>query len=236
MLVGIRFGSLEQMLSGRRESAMEECPAMILTQNPLIVELLVRALFLFFLVAGIAGAALGLSLILSPGLAFQLLDPMNRWVSGSKTLAPLEAVHNIDPAIYKYRRWFSAVFIVGTAFSMFMIVAKFDIRVFSSMIGTARYSVIGPWLIESLKWLMIAGSVLALVIGIVLGFFPNALSVVEKRANQWYVPRQLGHGANKMHLLIDRWVQHSPKTAGWIIVIGALIVIVNSAVVLLGRY
>jgi hypothetical protein len=209
---------------------------MMLTQNPLIVELLVRALFLFFLVAGIAGAALGLSLILSPGRAFQFLDPMNRWVSGSKTLAPLEAVHNIDPTIYKYRRWFSAVFIVGAAFSVFMIVAKLDVRVFLSMTGAARYSVIGPWLLESLKWLMIAGSLLALAIGIVLGFFPNALSVVEKRANQWYVPSELGQGANKMHLLIDRWVQHSPKAAGWIIVIGALIVVVNSAVVLHGRY
>lgn len=209
---------------------------MLLNQNPLIFELLVRALFIFFFVAGIAGAALGFSLILSPGRVFQLLSPMNRWVSGSKALAPLEVVHNIDPMVYKYRRWFSAAFIVGSAFSMFMIVAKLDVGVVLSVIGASRHSFIGPWLLQSLKWLMIAGSVLAMVIGIILGFFPQALGALEKRANKWYAPRRLGQGADKMHLLIDRWVQSSPKTAGWIISIGALIVVVNSAVVLLGRY
>jgi hypothetical protein len=209
---------------------------MMLNQNSLIFELLVRALFLFFLVAGIAGTALGLSLILSPARVFQLLSPMNRWVSGSKTLAPLEIVHNIDPTIYKYRRWFSAAFIVGSGFSLFMIVAKLDVGVVLSLIGASRYSFIGPWLLQSLKWLMIAGSVLALVIGIVLGFFPTALGALEKRANQWYAPKRLGQGADEMHLPIDRWVQSSPKTAGWIISVGALIVVVNSAVVLLGRY
>src|SRR3954470_10461204 len=234
MLGGIRCGS--PRVRDELKFAIEECTDMMLNQNPLIFELLVRALFIFFLVAGIAGTALGFSLILSPGRVFQLLNPMNRWVSGSKTLAPLEAVHNIDPTVYKYRRWFSAIFIVGAAFSIFMIVAKLDVRVFLSLIGAARYPVIGSWLMESLKWLMIAGSVLALAIGIVLGFFPDALSALEKRANQWYVPRRLGQGANKMHLLIDRSVQRSPKSAGWIIVIGALFVIVNSAVVLHGRY
>ena len=205
-------------------------------QNHLIFELLVRALFLFFLVAGIGGMALGLWLIFSPGRVFQVISPMNRWVSGSKTLAPLEVAHNIDPVVYKYRRWFSAAFIVGAAFSMFMIVAKLDVGVVLSLIGASRYSFIGPWLLQSLKWLMIAGSVLALAIGIVLAFFPDAMGALEERANQWYAPKRLGQGADEMHLLVDRWVQSSPKTAGWMILIGALIVVGNSAVVLLGRY
>jgi hypothetical protein len=209
---------------------------MLLTHNILVDQLLVPALFAFFLVAGIAGTALGMGLILFRGGLFHILSPMNRWVSGNKALAPLEALHNIDPTVYKYRRWFSAAFIVGAALSMFMIVVKLDAGAVLSVFGGSRHSIITNWLVERLRWLMLAGDVLALAIGIVLGFFPNALGTLEKRTNRWYSPRQLGQRADDMHLTLDKWVQNSPRIAGWIISIGALIVIINSAMVLLGRY
>jgi hypothetical protein len=39
-----------------------------------------------------------------------------------------------------------------------------------------------------------------------------------------------------LQLTLDKWVQNAPRIAGWIISIGALIVIINEVKVLLGRY
>ena len=208
---------------------------MPLTQNVLIDQLLVPALFAFFLIAGIAGTALGVALVVFRGRALQVIIPMNRWVSARKTLAPLDALHNIDPIVYKYRRWFSAVFIVGAAFSMIMLVAKVDVAAVVALLGASRFSFVGPWLVESLGWMLLLGSVLAIAIGIILGFFPHVLGSLETRANHWYSSRRIGKGGDEMVLTLDRWVEYSPRTAGWIISIAALIVAVNSAVVLIGQ-
>jgi hypothetical protein len=220
--------------SGNNRYVIEEMTAMPLTHNALIDQLLIPALFLFLLVAGIAGAALGAALIVFRGRVLHLFGPMNRWVSARRTLAPLETVHNVDPAVYRYRRWFSAVFIVGAAFSMIMLIGKLDVAAVVSLFGGHRFSFVGPWLVESLEWTLLLGSVLAIVVGVILGFFPRMLGVLEMRANRWYSPRRIGKGADEMVLTLDRWVEYSPRIAGWIISVAAVIVAVNSAVVLIG--
>ena len=208
---------------------------MLLTHNVMIDQLLIPALFVFFLIAGIAGTVLGIALIVFRGRVLQHIVPMNRWVSGRKALAPLEAVHNVDPTVYRYRRLFSAAFIVGAAFSMVMIVVKLDVATVISLLGASRFSFVAPWLVESLGWMLLLGSGSAIVIGVSLGFFPRMLGALEMRANHWYSPRQAGKGADAMVLTLDKWIEYSPRTAGWIISIAALIVAVNSAVVLLGH-
>jgi len=208
---------------------------MLLTHKAVIDQLLIPALFVFFLIAGVAGTALGVALIVFRGRVFHVLGPMNRWVSARKTLAPLDSVHNVDPTVYKYRRWFSAVFIVGAAFSMIMIVTKLDVATVVTLLGASRLSFVAPWLVASVGWMLLVGSALAIAVGVVLGFFPRALGALETRANRWYSSRQIGKGADDMYLTLDKWVEYSPRTAGWIISIAALIVAVNSAVVLLGR-
>jgi hypothetical protein len=208
---------------------------MMLGHNAVIDQLLIPALFAFFLVAGIAGVVLGIALIVFRGRVFRLMGPLNRWVSGRKTLASLETFHLVDPAVYRFRRWFSAAFIVGAAFSMIMILTRLKVASVVALLGAGRFSVIGPWLVESLEWMLLLGCLLAVAVGIILGFFPHVLGALEKRANRWYSSRPLGQGADDMHLTLDRWVEYSPRTAGWIISLAALIVAVNSAVVLIGR-
>ena len=119
---------------------------------------------------------------------------------------------------------------------MVMMVVKLDVATVVSLLGASRFSFVGPWLVESLGWMLLLGSASAIVIGVILGFYPRVLGALELRANHWYSSRQIGKGADEMVLTLDKWVEYSPRTAGWIISIAALIVAVNSAVVLIGRH
>ncbi len=205
---------------------------MSLTHNVLIDQLLIPALFVFFLIAGIAGAALGAALIVLRGKAFHVLGPMNRWISARETLAPLETVHNVDATVYKYRRWFSAFFIVGAAFSMIMLLARFSVAAVVAFLGANSSSVFARWLVESLGWTLFVGSALAMAIGVILGFSPQLLARLEAHANRWYSSRQAAKGADRMVFTIDKWVESSPRTAGWIIATAALALAANAAMVL----
>ena len=208
---------------------------MPLFNNFLVDQLLVPVIFLFFLVSGIFGVALGIGLVIFRGRAFRIFAPMNRWVSARKNLERLEVGHEIEPFVHKYRHWFSALFIIGGTFSIFMLVVKVDAAAVASVFGAGRFSVIVPWIIQSFTALLIGGALLAIAIGIILGFFPRALGALEMRANRWVSSRQFVKGADAMHVPLDRWVETSPRAAGWIVAVAALFLSINSAIVLLGH-
>ena len=208
---------------------------MPLLNNYVVDEILVPVVFLFFLVSGIFGVGFGISLVVFRGRVFRLFGPMNRWVSARKNLEPLEARHEIEPFVHKYRRWFSALFIIGGTFSIFMLAAKVDAAAVASAFGARRSSFIGPWVIQSLATFLIIGSLLAIATGIILGFFPRALAAVEMRTNRWVSSRQIAKGVDDMHMPLDRWFEASPRAAGSILAVAALFLTVTSAIVLFGH-
>ncbi len=203
--------------------------------NYVFDEILVPVVFLFFLVSGIFGVGFGIGLAVFRGRVFRLIGPMNRWISARKSLEPMETQHDIEPFVHKYRRWFSALFIIGGTFSIFMLAAKVDVAAVTSVFGARRFSIIGPWVIQSLATFLIIGSVLAIATGIILGFFPRALGALEMRTDHWYSSPQIAKGADEMHVPLDRWFQSSPRAAGWIVAVAALILSISSAIVLLGH-
>lgn len=197
-------------------------------------QILVPAVFMFFLISGLFGLGIGIALMIFRQQALRFFAPMNRWVSARERLEPLETRREIEPFVYRYRRWFSALFVLGGAFSMFMLLMKVDAGAVASLFGAARLSIVGPWIVQSIAAILVFGSALAVAIGAILGFFPQALAHLETRTNRWYSSRQVLKGADDMHMPLDRWFASSPRLAGGMLALAALIVVINSAVVLLG--
>jgi hypothetical protein len=204
--------------------------------NYVVDEILVPVIFLFFLVTGIFGIGFGIGLAVFRVRVFRFFLPMNRWISARKNLAPMEALHDMEPLFHKYRRWFSAVFVIGGLFSIIMLAAKVNAAAVVSVFGAKHFSSIGPWVVQSLATFLIMGSLLAIVVGIILGFFPQVLGTLETRSNRWVSSRQMVKGADTMHLPLDRWFEASPRAAGSILAAASLILTVVSAIVVFGRH
>lgn len=207
---------------------------MPLLHDYLFDQLLVPALFIFFLIAALFGLAFGIGLIVFRTRAFQSLGPMDRWVSARKSLEPFETRRQIEPFVYLHRRWFSAVFIVGGLFSGLMLSGKISTPALVGLFGGSE-SHLSAWAVESLGVLIIVGSMLAVVIGVLLGFFPPQLRALESRANRWVSSRKLAKGADQVHLPLDRWFHNSPRTAGCLLAAAALFLAFNSTIALLAR-
>lgn len=209
---------------------------MPLFNNYVVDEILIPVVFLFFLVSGIFALGFGIALVVFRDRVFSKLGSMNRWFSARKNLAPMEIQRDMEPFFHKYRRWFSAFFIVGGVFSIFVLAAKVNAAAVVSVFGARPQSFIGPWVVQSLATLMIFGSLLAIVMGIILGFFPRALGALEMRSNRWVSSRQMVKGVDNMHLPLDRWFQSSPRVAGGVVTVAALFLVIVSAAVVLGHH
>lgn len=208
---------------------------MPLLHDYLFDQLLVPALFIFFLIAALFGLAFGVGLIVFRTRAFQSLGPMDRWVSARRSLEPFETRREIEPFVYQHRRWFSAVFIVGGLFSGLMLSGKVSGLAVARLLGGGEPHLLSAWVVESVGVLIIAGSMLAVVIGVLLGFFPPQLRALESRANRWVSSRKLAKGADQVHLPLDRWFHDSPRAAGCLLAMAALFLAFNSTVALLTR-
>lgn len=207
---------------------------MLHTGNYLTDQLLIPFVLWFFIVAGLVGIALGVCLIADSARTLRVLGGMNRWISLRSSLKPMEQPHDIGKTVYGHRRWFGITFAVGGAFAIFML-ANVEAAAVVSALGGNAAPVAVSWIVESARWILVAGGAVAVVTGAMLVVSADALRAFEGRANRWFSSRQFGKGADTMHLVLDEWVETHPRTAGWLIAAGAAIVLIASMIVWLGR-
>lgn len=197
----------------------------------------VQFLAVLFLVGGLAVLAVGVGLVGGSARTLRFFTTLNRWVSTRRAGRPFEIPHDTRQAVQKHRRWLAVVFVAGAAFALYGLGARFDVRAAGFMFGIDTQAASGAaWLVESVRYVLIAGNLAAVVIGIMLGFFPHALTALEARGGRWYSDRQLVKGANTMNLALDKWVAASPRAAGWIMVVAGLVLAIDFGIILLGPH
>jgi hypothetical protein len=201
--------------------------------NYVVEHLLVPCIVQFFLVFGVIGVAVGVGLIWWNARTLRVLGMMNYWVSTRRWLKPVEIPHDTTATVQKYRLWIGIFFLVGAVYAMYGLVARFNIADVVPARGSGAWRPFIVWIVESLRWFLVASSILAAVVGVLLAFFPDRLRALEARANHWYSPRQaFGGSPDAMHMTLDKWVEAHPRVAGWIIAVSASAVVLGSALVL----
>lgn len=203
---------------------------MPLSNDYLIYKVLIQAIVMFFLVWGLIGAAIGAGLIVSSAKMFRLFRTMNHYVSTRHGLKPLAMPHDIGQAVRRHGRLIGAFFVLGAAYSLYSLFAWFDSSSIAAALNLRYPRPLVFTVLESARWSMIVFSVLALVVGVMLGYFPDALGRFEAQANRWVSVRKLTIGADTMHLTLDRLVEAYPRSAGAIILVAALYVAANAAI------
>lgn len=195
----------------------------------------IQFLVVLFLVGGLMTLAVGVGLIVGRAGTLRFFVSMNRWVSTRRAFKPIEVARDTRQAVQMHRRWLAVAFIAGAAFSIVGLATWFDARAVSFVFGLdTQPSSVASWLVESVRWVLIVGNLTAIVIGIMLGFFPDALAALEARGSRWYSDRQLVKGGDAMHLSLDNWVAASPRAAGWLITVAGLVLVGNYGIMLSG--
>lgn len=202
---------------------------------PIVDQLLATALFRFFLVFGIFGFAVGVGLIVNPMRMLRFFAIMNQWVSLRRSTRWLAIPRDTGPVVQRFRRPIGAAFILLAAFSTFVLIVKIDAhRVITALRIHDPHS-LATLIMESVRWCLITGSMMAIAVGIMLIFFPKALQAIEMRANRWYSMRSWSRGGDVLHLGLEKWLESYPRAMGWIIAVASLVVVVDYGTFLLAQ-
>jgi hypothetical protein len=194
-----------------------------------------QVLTLFFLIGGVAGIAVGVSLIVNSDRTLQFFGTMNRWVSMRSASRPLEIPRDTTQAVQRNRYALGAIFVAGGAFAAYVLTTRYNVGAAKQFFHLSTlHPVLGAWFADSIRWILIVGNVVAIGVGILLAFFPAALARLEARGSSWFSQRRLFKGADNPNLSLDNWVAAHPRRAGVIIVAGALLMMGNFAIMLLG--
>jgi hypothetical protein len=208
-----------------------------MTLLALLERVLVPALTVFLLIGSLASIAFGLALVFRTAQALSLMRGMNRWVSTRRALKELEVPRHIEEPRKAGKRWLALFLVAGGGFALYFLLARLEIPHAAMVLGVniQRWFLAGLAL-QTMKWLLVVGSVLAVAVGFLMLFFPRLLEAFEARMNRWYSTRRLLHsGGESMKLPLDLLVEAYPRAAGWIIAAGSLVVAIAMAILVIAR-
>ncbi|MDP1633700.1 MAG: hypothetical protein Q8L69_03335, partial [Gallionellaceae bacterium] len=135
--------------------------------------------------------------------------------------------HDIDSAVKRSRRLIGGTFILVAAYSTFVLIAQIDVaRVVAELHFDVPQAFVA-WAIESVRWFLIVGGMLAITVGTMMIFFPIKLRAMESHANHWYSSTGRDQMGDVMHMEVDGWVESRPRAMGVTIALGALIVVAD---------
>jgi hypothetical protein len=201
-------------------------------KNYFVENLVAPAIVQFFLVFSIVGVAVGVGLIVWNQPTVRLLAILNRWISTRRWLKGAEIPRDTSSVVQRYRLWIGLFFVLAAAYSLFGLLARFDMHALvpNSLRGWTPAAV---WLVDSLRWFLVLGSLAAAVVGVMMVILPDTLRKMETRANEWHSSRKaLGGNGDTMYMPLDKWVEHYPRIAGAVIASGAFAVAIGSVMVL----
>lgn len=190
--------------------------------NVVIDQLLVPSGILFFFIGGIAAVVIGLGLIVNSAAMFRLFAAMNGSVSSRRMFKPLEIPRDSSGWVWRYRRPVAAFFTVGAAFSLYGLIVQVDP---AAVVAALKLDYPRPavlLVVETVRLFLIIGGAAALVVGLLLAFYPNVMRSLETGSARWVSTRQIVRGADSMNLALDKTVAAFPRVAGWIILLPAL--------------
>jgi hypothetical protein len=203
-------------------------------KNYYVETLVVPSIVQFFLLFSVVGVAVGVGLLLWKQPTLHLLGTLNRWVSTRRWLRAAEIPHDTSSTVQRYRVWIGLFFVLGAAYSLFGLVARFDL---AALIPASRLGSVHPaavWLLQSLRWFLVLASVAAAGVGVLMVLLPETLRTLETRANEWHSSRKaLGGAGDTMYMPLDKWVEHYPRIAGFVIAAGAFAIAIGSVMVLM---
>lgn len=185
--------------------------------NPLFV----YTVLLIFLVASILVFVLGLALVWRSGTALRLLNLMSTWISTRKLMKPAVMPHFVEPAVL--RRPLILGIIVALAASVSAIVlVDIDAGVFRRVLFDGPPNGSGLDLAVAIKWFLLIGNALCVIVGLLLIFSPHLFSKIEAIADKWYSLRKPTYPLDMMHTQLDNWVSANPVVSGAVLIVTSL--------------
>ena len=196
-------------------------------QWEIVVEATWYVLHALMMGGSIVAVALGICLLIAPQRVWNLSRYLNKWFATSKLTAPLDAPRHIERRVYRHHRKVGAALLVGAPYTLYMLTFHYDPQAALNTLGRGLNPNLVAWLLESIVFMLITGSVLAIVIALVLIARPSLLRDFETWSNRWYHTDKALKPLETMILTPDEVIMRHPHITAAIFILGGLYVLVS---------
>jgi hypothetical protein len=213
---------------------VESAPSRAMTPYLKFLSQIVNQSIFVFLMVGAAFALLvGLMLVLNSERAFRIGDRLDRWVSTRAAVKPLEEFRNISRPLYRMHRLVGALICAGALYSLVVLGLPSGEAAISKSLKGIGPTYFAAWISESLRYILLAGNLGALLFGLVFIVRPSALKSLEAWADRRISERKAVLPLEKMRLSADQFLRRHPKAVGVLVILGSLYVLLNLGYALL---
>ncbi len=194
-----------------------------------IDQILLPSLLRFLLVGGGFSLLVGIGLLFQSELMFRIFEKMNRWVSFRRTTRVLDIPRDSWPFVQRYRYVLSVFITTGAVYAAIRLITQVDMEVAVPDISSSLHlpDLFVSWILNSIKWFLILGSVLGIAVGLILGFSLSTVSKMEALSGIWISTRTSTpiKKADAMNTGFDRLIMSFPKTAGCIVTVTSMVMV-----------
>lgn len=184
---------------------------------------------LFFFVFSTLSFFVGAGLIVNSSRMFKFFELMNRWTSLRQKSRWAAIPRDIHPTVHQYRLWIGTLFIV---IGVVGLVSGYDLARLIAGLKVDVSRMVMSIAFQTLAWFVVVGNAFAIILGIVLIASPATYNAIRLRMDRWVSTRQMTVGGDTMRLSLEKWIEASPKAAGWIISVVSLFVAADFGAIL----
>ena len=191
----------------------------------LMDRLVIPALIAILIAGGVAGFVLGCALVINNAATLRFMGRMNRWVSTRELLAPLDRTISFERATADGRRPLLGTFlVVGGLCAVVFLLLRLDFYSRALVPGADARRVLSLISLQTTKWVLVAGSGFAAVVGAAMLVVPQRVLAFERRLNTWHSTEPVLAASEKMHTPLEPRVAAYPRASGWMIALASLCV------------
>jgi hypothetical protein len=180
--------------------------------------------FLIFIGFGCVLSLLaGIWMLWKPDATPRLNRYFNRWFATDRFTTALVSPHTIESPMHRHHRLVGALVLLGSAYYIiFALLFALKTKYLANLLFQSWSEPVATWLTAALIFTLVAGNVLAAVVGASLLVRPNLLLRFEAWANRSYGTEKVRQALNVMHMQPDELVARHVRLVGVLIVAGSV--------------
>lgn len=187
----------------------------------LLNDILRHAFVTFLWIGSVAGIFLGAGIWLKPNQIVQLNQSFSRWVSTERAEVALDRPRWTERFFYRHHKLVGAGVLIGALVVLYTFLFSFNLRTISTLVPRGYW-----WLSDALVAIMLAGSGLAALIGILILIRPSMLRELEKASNHWVSTEKFQTMLSKRNSSAEQSLIRHHRIAGISILLCSLYILI----------
>ena len=193
----------------------------------LLVSVLGQALYILLLLGVALGLLVGILLLIDSQRVLRWNAYLNRWISTGESLRVLDQPHDLNRIVYRGHRILGLVVLAAALYALDVLVFNIQTRplvhIFRDLANPATLQLFA----ESVRWFLVAGNVLAILVGMILVLRPSLLKGVEGWTDRQYSPRLSSPNLDEPRYQPDEFVRAHLRLAGIMAAGGSLFALLS---------